>query len=314
MEGVRRVSQGRPCHRPRGIRPQEMLRLRLLTVICSQKLPMGFRWASCAAPARGVGTRDAGCSGMRTPSSLRSTTPTFRHAATTPTACPRPALGGPRGPNAAPAPQPATSAARGAPSGAGAAEQECCAHAAGGEKPRQHAIVERPRMAASHGRLAPSRPPSPPPTQCVAVGPGGAGRGAVSHGGGVARPGRSVPPGTAFSGRACLGSERGDAGTAQPRHARGPRRPTATRDGPPVKALGLGSLETPTCQGAPLPLLERGSRWLLVVPSHLMGWGPRSPPTLTHGSTITTSEGDAEAGVGYVSLCPPCRGGRAEAE
>lgn len=191
MEGVRRVSQGRPCHRPRGIRPQEMLRLRLLTVICSQKLPMGFRWASCAAPARGVGTRDAGCSGMRTPSSLRSTTPTFRHAATTPTACPRPALGGPRGPNAAPAPQPATSAARGAPSGAGAAEQECCAHAAGGEKPRQHAIVERPRMAASHGRLAPSRPPPPPnPVRGGGSGRGGPGCGESRRWGGTARPQR----------------------------------------------------------------------------------------------------------------------------
>ena len=185
---------------------------------------------------------------------------------------------------------------------------------AGGER-RQHAIVERrrpPRMAASHGRLAPSPP-------CVAVGPGGAGRGAVSHGGGVPRPGRSVPPGTAFSGRACLGSERGDAGTAQPRHARGPRRPTATRDAPPpapMRAFGAGvpphPSRPPRAKAPPVPFLERGHRVVPVVPSHPMEWGPRSPPKLT--PWITTPEGDTGAGVGYAVLCPPCRGGRAAAE
>ena len=122
------VSRGRPSHRPRGIRPQEMLRLRLLTVICSQKLPMGFRWASCAAPARGLGPRDAGRAGMWTPSSQRSVIPASARGHD-PHRVPTSSTGRAQGLNAAP--QPAPSAARGAPSGAGAAEQECCAHAAG---------------------------------------------------------------------------------------------------------------------------------------------------------------------------------------
>lgn len=54
-------------------------------------------------------------------------------------------------------------------------------------------------------------------------------------------PGRPLPAGTAFSGRACLGSS-GDAGlagtarlgTAQPRRARGPRHPNTHRGEPPA--------------------------------------------------------------------------------
>lgn len=220
--------RGKPSrwqHRP----PQEMLRIRRWTFI-SGAAPNSFRWASWITAPRAPAPARGKAAPALAPSPARGTAGGRRRP------MPAVSIGCCQGRAGTHKPGHAVPGA-----GAGAAGRNALPTPAGGPRRDKTRLLSGeccrslagpiPRGAAGQG--------TNPGGIGVGVGCRVGGTGArpgpwagwVSHGRGWhGAPGRPLPAGTAFSGRACLGSsgDAGLAGTAQPRRARGPRRPNTT--------------------------------------------------------------------------------------